>query len=215
MKKIFGLHKEELQLFNKLNTPKKIQDFTNSLKMNFEEEGDTCMSPRMVLLKRKAHCIEAAMLAAVALRMNGHPPFVIDLEADQRDDDHVIAVFKKHGCWGAISKSNYPCLRYREPVYKNIRELVMSYFHEYFHNATRKKTLRTYSSPVDLSRFDKEEWMTLEGDVWFVAEYLAEVRHFPILTRKQLRNLREVDEIEIRASSLREWREPGKKELKK
>ncbi len=198
---------KEASLLRKLTTPIKIQNFLNSLKMNFEEKGDSCMSPRTVLLKRKAHCIEAAMLAAAALRFHGHPPFVLDLEADQRDEDHVVALFKRHGFWGALSKSNYPCLRYREPIYRSIRELVMSYFHEYFHSKSKKKTLRSYSLPVNLSRFDQQQWMTLEGDVWFVAEYLAEVKHFPLLTSKQLRNLRKVDDIEIQAARLREWNE--------
>jgi len=208
-KEVWGLRKKELDLLKRLNTPSKIQDFLNSLKMNFEEKGDTCRSPRMVLLQREAHCMEAAMLAAAALRFQGYPPLVVDLEADGKDDDHVIAVFKKNGFWGAVSKTNYPCLRYREPVYKSVRELVMSFFHEYFVNATGRKTLRKYSLPLDLSRFDQERWMTLEGDVWFVPEYLADVKHYPVLTKSQLRGLRRVDDIEIQASSLREWK-PGK-----
>lgn len=209
----FGLPKEELQLFNKLNTPQKIQDFLNTLKMNFEEKGDTCMSPHMVLCYKKAHCIEAALLAAVALRYHGYPPLVVDLEADARDFDHVIAVFKKNAHWGAISKSNYPCLRYREPVYRTIRELVMSYFHEYFHNASGRKTLRAFSRPVNLKRFDDQQWINLEGDVWFIPEYLAEVKHFPILNRKQIAGLRQVDPIEIKASSVLEWEDPERNDI--
>ncbi len=206
MQKKFGFTQKELLILEKLSTPSKIQDFLNTLKMNFEEKGDTCRSPRMVLLQREAHCMEAAMLAAATLRFQGYPPLVVDLEADGKDDDHVIAVFKKNSHWGAISKSNYPCLRYREPVYKSIRELVMSFFHEYFVNSTGKKTLRKYSLPLDLSRFDRDRWMTLEEDVWFVPEYLADLKHFPILTKSQLRGLRRVDDIEIHASSLREWK---------
>lgn len=209
-RKGFGFNCQELRLLKKLNTPAKIQDFLNTLKMNFEKNGDTCMSPRMVLRYREAHCIEAALLAAAALRQHRYPPLIVDLEADKIDFDHVIAVFKKNSCWGAISKSNYPCLRYREPVYNSIRELVMSYFHEYFHNASAKKTLRAYSMPLDLSRFDKKEWMTLEGDVWFIPEHLADMKHVKILDSSLIKGLRKVDEIEIKASSVLEWKEPRK-----
>lgn len=110
------------------------------------------------------------MLAAAALRMHGHRPLVVDLKATEADDDHVIAVFRQHGSWGAISKTNHAVLRYREPVYASIRELVLSFFHEYFLK-NGKKTLRSYSQPVDLSRFDRRGWMTSEEDVWYIPEY--------------------------------------------
>jgi hypothetical protein len=122
------------KIFKKLSTPQKIQDFLNSLKFNFEDDGETCMSPRQVLLKGKAHCMEDAMFAAAALEFHGHKPLILDLRATERpyDSDHVVAVFKKFGCFGAISKTNHAVLRYREPIYKSIRELALSYFHEYF-----------------------------------------------------------------------------------
>src|SRR5690606_22648808 len=142
MKKDFGFTKDELKIIKKLNTPSKIQDFLNSLEINIEEDGDTSYSPRTVLKKRKAHCVEGAVLAAAILRFHGQKPLILDLETSNDDFDHVIALFNKNGYWGAISKTNHAVLRYREPVYKTIRELVMSYFHEYFLNKNGKKTLR-------------------------------------------------------------------------
>ncbi len=192
---------EETEVYNKLNSPKKVQDFLNSLKINFEEEGDTCMSPRMVLKKGKAHCIEGALLAAVALRFHGREPLIVDLEAARKDFDHVVAVFKENGKWGAISKTNHAVLRYREPVYKDIRELVMSFFHEYFLD-NGKKTLRGYSLPINLKKFDKLGWMTSENEVWYVPDYLTKVKHFDILNRAQISALRRADKIEIEAGKL-------------
>lgn len=201
--------KKELLILKQLNSPKKIQDFLNKIPINFEENGETCMSPRRVLNENKAHCMEGAMLAVAALRLNGYPPLVVDLTAVQNDFDHVVAVFKQHGHWGAISKTNHAVLRYREPVYKTIRELVMSFFHEYFINSNGKKTLRSYSMSIDLSKFDHLEWMTTNQDVWEIPEHLAKVPHKKILTRKQIANLRKADEIEIKAGELIEW---GKKD---
>ena len=206
--KMFGFEKEELEILKKLNSPKKIQDFLNELQINFEENGDTCMSPRMVLRLKKAHCIEAALLAAVALRLHGEKPLIVDLEANNKDFDHVITVFKKNGKWGAISKSNHGVLRYREPIYRDIRELVMSYFHEYHDKGI--KNLRKYSLPVDLRKFDKIEWMTREGDVWEIPNFLTEVKHFNLLDRKQIAGLRKVDEIEKKIGDIVE-QEPEKK----
>lgn len=206
-KEDFGLHSDELKLLKKLDNPEKIQDFLNSLEMNFEENGDTCMSPRSVLRLRKCHCIEGALLASLALRLHGYPPLIVDLEAHEKDFDHVISVFKIDGFWGAISKTNHAVLRYREPIYKTIRELVLSYFHEYFLNSSGKKTLRTYSAPVNLSKFDKKNWITSEADVWFIPEYLTTTPHKRILTKKQILNLRPADKIEIKAGELLEYKE--------
>jgi len=202
---MFNLNKEELALLKPLNTPRKIQAFLDTLKINFEKGGETCMSPRRVLKTGRAHCLEGAMLAAAALRLNGQPPLVLDLTASDADDDHVVALFRQHGHWGALSKTNHAVLRYREPVYKTIRELALSYFHEYFtHDG--KKTLRSFSPPVNLSRFDRLNWMTTDQDLWKIAEYLCEVRHSAILTRHQLATLRKADPLEIRAGRLVEWR---------
>lgn len=203
---MFGLTKEEEKILRGLKTPKKIQDFLNEIPINFEEKGDTCFSPRMVLKQRKAHCIEGAMVAALALRLQGKKPLVVDLTSSKKDFDHVICVFKEDGKWGAISKTNHAVLRYREPVYKDIRELVMSFFHEYFDD-NGKKTLRSFSMPVDLSRFDHLNWAAAEEDVWFVADFLADVKHYPILTRSQIAGLRKADPIEIEAGKLTEWKQ--------
>ena len=203
---MYGLNKEEIKILKGLNTPRKIQDFINKIPINFEEDGkDTCFSPRKVLRENKAHCIEGAMLAAVALRINGERPLVLDLTSTPKDFDHVVCVFKRDGQWGAISKTNHAVLRYREPVYKDIRELVMSFFHEYFDD-DGKKNLRSYSLPVDLSRFDHLNWVSSDEDVWFVPDYLAKVKHFPILTRSQIAKLRKADGSEIEAGKITEWK---------
>jgi len=200
--------KEELKFLKKLDSPSKIQDFLNSLKINFEENKETCMSPRKVLRTGKAHCAEGAILAAAILRVHGYKPLLVDLEATDDDWDHMIAVFKKNGRWGALGKTNHAVLRYREPVYKSIRELVMSFFHEYFLNSNGKKTLRRYSIPVDLSRFDKKNWMIDNEDVWYIPEHLTMVKHFDILDAPQLRGLRKADPVEIEAGKIVEEKEP-------
>ena len=128
---------------------------------------------------KTAHCFEASLFAAAALRVNGHQPLILDLES-VRDDDHVIAIYRVDGHWGALAKSNYAGLRFREPVYRSLRELVMSYF-EHYYNLKGEKTLRAYSRPVNLSRFDRQNWMTSEDDLWVIPEYLTEIKHTPIL----------------------------------
>ena len=183
----------EKRLFKSLPTPWKIQAFLNSLPYNTEPNGDTCRSPRRVMRDRTAHCFEAALFAAAALRMNGMPPLILDLVA-VRDTDHVIAVYKLDGNWGAIAQSNYSGLRFREPIYRTIRELAVSYFEDYY-NPQGEKTLREYSRPVNLSRFDSMEWMTAEEDVWNIAEYLVDIPHTPMFrsTRRMHADQRLID----------------------
>jgi len=202
---MFGLTREEERTLRKLDTPRKVQDFLNKIPANFDYDKDTCMSPRLVLKKNKCHCIEGALFAALALRLQGKKPLIVDLTASKDDFDHVIAVFQENGFWGAITKTNHGVLRYREQVYKDVRELVMSFFHEYFDDKG-KKNLRSYSMPVDLSRFDKFNWMTSEEDVWYIPDYLVKVRHHKILSEKQIRNLRKADEIEIKIGKVTEWK---------
>lgn len=214
---MFGLSKEELRTLKKLNTPKKIQDFIDKIPINFEQDGYTFLSPRRVLRENRAHCIEAACLAALALRLQGQKALILDLTSNKKDEDHVIAVFKQHGHWGAISKTNHATLRYREPVYKTIRELVMSYFHEYFTNHNGKKTLRSYSQPINLAYFDKKGWITDEENLWYIVEHIFKIPHTNILSRKQIAVLRKADPIEIDAGKLTEWKKrvsphPWKKE---
>jgi hypothetical protein len=188
-----GFFTTERAVFRRLNTPEKIQHFLDhEVAYNKEPDGPTCGSPRRVLRERKAHCMEGALFGAAALRALGHPPLLLDLEA-VRDDDHVLAIFRQDGCWGAIAKSNYSGLRYREPVYRGLRELAMSYFEHYF-NPKREKTLRNYSRPVNLRRFDAIRWMTAEEDVWTIPEYLTTIGHTPLVAPRAVRRLARVDD---------------------
>lgn len=207
--KNYGLTKKELRILRELNTPKKIQDFLNKIPINFDYRKDTLMSPRMILKKWKCHCIEAAVFAAACLKLQGRKPLLVDMTAVKHDYDHVIAVFKEKGKWGAISKTNHAVLRYREPIYYNIRELVMSFFHEYTDKKGRK-TLRSFSLPIDLRRFDKKGWIIDKEDLWYIDSYLGKVKHYPILNKRQIRNLRKADKIEIEAGKIVEWKPGGK-----
>ena len=182
----------EQAVFRRLSSPDKIQRFLDDLAYNKEPGGPTCRSPRRVLRDRTGHCMEGALFGAAALRMLGYPPLLLDLEA-VRDDDHVLAVFKQHGHWGAIAKSNYSGLRFREPVYRNLRELAISYFEHYF-NASQEKTLRNYSRPVNLSRFDRIGWMTAEEDLWAINDYLAGIPHVALLRNGARQRLARVDD---------------------
>jgi hypothetical protein len=181
----------QLAVFRRLGTFEKIQRYLDDLPYDKEPGGPRCRSPRLVLRDRTAHCMEGALFGAAALRMLGHPPLLLDLEA-VRDDDHVLAIFRTHQCWGAVAKSNYAGLRFREPVYRTLRELVMSYF-EHYYNLRREKTLRSYSRPVNLERFDAIEWMTAEQDPWAIPEYLCTIRHSAILPRSLTGQLSRVD----------------------
>ena len=189
----YGLDAREMRVLKALKTPERIQRFLDTeIAYNKEPDGDTLRSPRRVLRDQVAHCMEGALLAAAALRVQGYPPLLLDLEA-VRDDDHVLAVFKQHGHWGAIAKSNYSGLRFREPVYRTLRELAISYFEHYF-NHSREKTLRNYSRTVDLSRFDRIGWMTAEDDLWVIAEHLAKIPHVALLRNGARRRIARVDD---------------------
>jgi hypothetical protein len=183
---------DERALFRTLKTPLKIQKFLDRIQYNKEAGGETCRSPRRVIRDGTAHCMEGALFGAAALRMLGHPPLLLDFEA-VRDDDHVIAIFRNDGHWGALAKSNYTGLRYREPVYRTLRELAMSYF-EHYYNLRREKTLRNYSRPVNLKRFDRVHWMTTEDDVWAIPDYLTTIYHTPLLRPGQVARLERVDD---------------------
>jgi len=196
--------KKEIALMKKLNTPAKVQDFLNSLKFNFEEDGiQTLKSPIMVLRTKSAHCIEGAILGAYILFLHGFKPLILHLQTTKNDFDHVIAPFKQNGFWGALSKTNHGVLRYREPVYKNTRELVMSYFHEYFLD-DGKKTLRKYSRPLDLSLFE-DGWEIEEGNLFGIDEELDRIKHYKIAPKKTFDNLREADKIECKMGKIVEF----------
>jgi hypothetical protein len=180
-------------ILRRLDTPEKIQCYLDrQIPYNTEPDGETCRSPKRVLRDHLAHCLEGAMFAAAALRAHGAPPLLLDL-ASVRDDDHVIAIYRKWGCWGAIAKSDYSGLRFREPVYRTLRELVMSYFEHYF-NPAAEKTLRAYSRPINLARFDHIQWMTSEQDLWPVSDYLCGLSHTRVLPRGLEARLTRVDD---------------------
>ena len=184
----FGFTPSELRTLRALKTPAGIQRYLDDMPYHL---AGTAWSPRMVLREKTAHCLEGAAFAAAALRVLGFPPLIFDLEADH-DTDHVIAIFKSRGHWGAIAKSNFAGCRYREPVYRTLRELALSYFNIYF-NLRGERTLRRYSRPVNLARFDHLHWMTTEKDIWFIAEYLCEIPHWSLLKRGVEKNLTRLD----------------------
>jgi hypothetical protein len=207
-----GLSKAEFAVLRRLNTPRRIQAYLYRLKQNFEPDGDTCRPVREVLRTQRAHCIEGAMLAAAALWVHGEPPLLLDLRAE-RDYDHVVALFRRHGRWGAISKTNGVFLRWRDPVYRSLRELAMSYFHEYC-NRRDLKTLREYSVPYDLRRADPAVWSSGARHAWEVAETLDELRHFRLASRRQLREVVRRDALERRAGKLAQYRKPALRKAK-
>ncbi len=194
------LTKDEIMLFKKLSTPAKIQDYLNTLKNNTDEKK-ILMSPREVIQNKKAHCMEGALLAGSILWYHGHTPYILDLKTtrSKKDSDHVVALFKQHGHWGAISKTSHAVLRYREPIYKTLRELVLSYFHEYFLN-DGTKTLRSYSKPFNLKSLGTK-WIVSDEDLWEIGATLDEYVHYPLIP-KQLKKLRKADPIEITAGKL-------------
>jgi hypothetical protein len=185
-----GWRRGELRRLLAFRSPRGIQRALDDMPYH---HASTAWSPRRVLAEGTAHCLEGAAFAAAALRVLGLPPLLLDLEAVQ-DSDHVIAVFRVSGHWGAIAKSNFSGLRYREPVYRTVRELVMSYFEGYL-NYRGERTLRAYSRPLDLARFDRRRpgWMTSDRDVWWIAEHLVGVRHLRLLTPAMERGLSRVD----------------------
>ncbi len=201
-----GLSPAEYRTLARLNTPAKIQAFIDAIPQNFEIGGVTCLSVRSVLAENRALCIEGALIAACALWINGEPPLLLDLKAE-RDSDHVVAIYKRGRCWGAISKTNSPVLRSRDPVYRNLRELAMSYFHEYT-NLRYQKTLRSYSRAFDLRRLKPESWVTNAKSCWDLGWALEAAHHYPLLTRRQEGLLRLRDGIEREAQKLRIFKRP-------
>jgi hypothetical protein len=192
----------ELRKLRSLKTPHGIQRFLDDLPYHL---ATTAWSPRRVLQERTAHCLEGAIFAAAALRAIGRPPLIIDFEAEG-DTDHVLAVFKERGHWGAVAMSNYTGCRYREPVHRTLRELAISYFDVYF-NLRGDRSLRNYSRPVDLRRFDDRAWMTSTTEVWFIPEYLLEISHTRLVTPAMAKRLRRVGERSLAAGLVgHRWR---------
>ncbi len=200
---MLGLSAVEYAQLKPLTTPTRIQDFLDTFPINGEKEGETYWSPRNVLREKKMHCFEGALVAALALWIHDEPPLLLDLKAPG-DADHVVALYKRHGYWGGISKTNHAVLRFRDPVYKTVRELALSYFHEYFDNATGKKMLRSYSKPFNLKRCGTR-WITAQEDLDDIAEALDASPHFPIAPKENFRYLRKADATERKAGEIVEW----------
>jgi len=175
---------DEIRFLRKLSNPDKIQAFLDSIDYNPNYE---CRSPRWVMKKRSAHCFEGALFAAAAFQFIGYKPQIVDMKAFN-DDDHVIAVFREDGYWGAVAKSNFTSLRFREPVYHSLRELIMSYF-DFFFNINGEKSLRSYSLPFDLTSFNGRNWSTTDEDLEYIGDKIESLHHFPVVSEKMIRKL--------------------------
>jgi hypothetical protein len=202
-----GLTPGEFRVLRNLSTPEKIQGFLNATPVNHELDGETVLSVREVIRQRRAHCIEGAMFAACALWVNGDPPLVMHLDCHLSDYPHVIALFRRKGAWGAISKTNGAPLRYRDPIYRTLRELTMSYFHEYA-NKRGHKTLRSYSSWFDMRRIDPTLWVTNTKSCWEAHDRLTDLKHYPLISRHQEKLLTRRDKFEREAGRLVEYPRP-------
>ena len=199
---MFDLNPGEKKIFRKLNNPAKVQDFLDKIPINFEKHGDTLFSPRTVLEKNRAHCIEGAMLASAIFWYHGEKPLLLHLQTIKRDFNHVVALFRKKGYWGAVAKSNHAVLMYRDPIYRTVRELAISYFHEYFLE-DGEKTLRSYSDPFDLSRFGTG-WITAKGHLWDIDGELEHSPHKKLVPSGIA--LRKADPIQMRAGRIAAYR---------
>jgi len=199
----------EHRVFARLNTPQKIQTFLDCLPANFELGGETAMSPRRLLQARTAHCAEAAIFAAAALTYHGHAAWLMDIQALPSDQDHVIALFKQRGLWGAISKTNHAILRWRDPIYRSPRELAMTYAHEYCLPGG-KKSMLAYSRPFSLARYAPGRWLTAEDDLDWLLEALDDSPHEPVAPKHAMRKRRHSSKIELRSQAVVEWPDPRK-----
>jgi hypothetical protein len=206
-----GLTRGEYAQLVRLSNPLKVQAFVNAIPINHEMDGETVLSVREVLRQRRAHCIEGAMLAACAQWVHGETPWVLHLDCDSSDFPHVVALFRRGGFWGAMSKTNGAPLRYRDPIYRTLRELALSYFHEYS-NRRGHKTLRSYSVAFDMRRLDPAEWVTSAKSCWVAHDRITELRHYNLISRRQERLLAKRDAFERRASKLVEYPRPDNKE---
>ena len=196
-----GLTRAEFTILGRLDAPQRIQLFLNAIPANHEIGGETILSVREVLRQRRAHCIEGAFVAACALWIHGEPPLLMFMDCDTSDHPHVLALFRRGRHWGAISKHNGAQLRYRDPVYRSLRELAMSYFHEYFDKRGRK-TLRSYSGAFDLRRIDPTLWVTSEKACQEVNDRLTRLRRYSLVSSNQARLLSRRDNFEREAAKL-------------
>lgn len=200
----FNLTQSEFAQLRKLSTPLKIQAYLDTLPVNYEKKGDTHYSPRRVLRHKKAHCFEAALLAAAALLVSGKEPLILHLASNPKDDDHIVVLYKENGYFGAISKTNHATLRFRDPIFKNVRELALSYFHEYFLNTSGKKTLLGFSSAINLRRFGFS-WITAEEDLFEMDYSIMALPHSPFIPKGNEKFIRAADRMERKAGKLVEW----------
>ncbi len=218
----YGLTKDQIILFSKLSSPKKIQDFLDTLPINAEEKGETYMSVSRTLKVKEAHCLEGALVAALALWLHGEKPLLMDLKA-YNGDDHIIALYKQNGFWGGISKTNHATLRFRDPIYKTVRELALSYFHEYIHLKTGEKILRSFSEPYDLREVlvpirkknkvigyktkteSIQDWILGNEELFWLAEAIDNSPHEDLVPKKNIKLLRNADPMELRAGNILEW----------
>ena len=198
-----GLTVDEYQTLKPITTPIKIQDFLDTFPRN---PDDTYLSPRRVLRERKMHCIEGALLAAAALWLHGEPPLVMNFSPKygHGDFEHVVALYKRGGHWGSISKSNHATLRFRDPIFRTPRELALSYFHEWFIDPKGEKILELYSKPLDLSRLGAG-WITAEEDLNDVADALDAQPYYNLVPKGNWRYIRNADSMERKAGDLIEW----------
>ena len=193
-------------VLKKLSSPEKIQDYLDALPINFDMSGDL-LSTKRVIKEQRAQCIEGALFAAASLAYHGKTPLLLDFQTSSYDEDHVIALFKREGLWGAISKTNHAILRWRDPVYASVRELSMSYFHEYYMHDGRK-TMRAYSRPFDLRRYEPTFWVMSGESLEQIAGDLDATRHFPIVPVQKMRTLRRASAIEKKLLDVVEWQRP-------
>ena len=203
----------EHRVFTRLETPQKIQNFLDKLPVNFSLAGDTAMSPRRVLDARMAHCAEGAIFAAAALAYHGNRPLLMDIRALPSDQDHIITLFQERGLWGAISKTNHAILRWRDPIYASVRELAMTYAHEYCLPGG-KKSMLSFSRPFSLARYAPRSWVVAPEDLDWLLVDLDTSPHTPLAPQRALRRRRRSSRVEILSQQVVEWPEPGKKEKK-
>jgi hypothetical protein len=195
-----GLSARAYARLRALATPSRIQAFVDAIPINHEPDGETVLSVSAVLGRRRAHCIEGAFVAACAMWIRGETPLLMHLDTAGTDPPHVVALFRRGGHWGAVSKCNHAQLRFRDPVYRTLRELALSFFHEYCDTRGRK-TLRSHSVAFDLRTLDPALWVTGEGPCWDAHDRLAASPHRALVTAAQARSLRPQSAFERRATS--------------
>lgn len=204
MKKFPTHLRDTFKTLDKLDNASKVQDFLDKLPMNF---GEACRSPILVLQKRSAHCMEGAMLAAAAFWYHGKKPLLLYLKTTDGDQNHVVALFKENGLWGAVSKTNHAVLRYRDPMYKTVRELAMSYFNEYFLDSGRK-TMIGFVKPIDLSSTYGSDWLVTKKNLDSISYKADSGPYERIMTKRTERSLRRAHPLERKAGKLVEWKKP-------